>query len=583
MRSKVVWPGSVMGQPTSRGIPQQRSSTRVDPVARSISSLSALQDLPDNSPAAKAVTPQPRQSGYSMRGFHRLLVGADITVVVCSVLAAQVLSGGLTAGGSWLGAVGLICGWLVALVLEGVWDASTDAGGVAYRRILTAGAVVFLLTGIVAFLTESAAGRSYLLVALPAGTAGVLLAHWGCHRRLIWLRRRRSQLEPVLIVGERINAGVLCASVGEHPEAGYRVAGVVLLRDRLHGLRRADEVDGCPVVGAIDLGGADLAGSAVVGSAVGGSAVGGPVPGPPVRDGAIADVLVSAAREVVAAATACGARFVALADGPTELVDELLMVLAGSGIQVLAAPGVIHPDGLPAQLEAGLPLRVPDLTVDGSRAWGKAAFDLIVAALGLLLLSPVLLLAALAVLLADGGPIIHRTNYVGLAGLVFPAWSFRCTPHGVRARPVLRTASDERSGYVLAVTPVGKVLRRTGFEEAPRLFNVLFRQMSLVGPQPVPAGEIVTCPPLNRPGLTGRWRIFPCVRGRSASGTEYGVSVEDRSNAGPAENVAVNDASDGFARDARRVDAGGVSWSAGDDLAILARTVRLALAGRLAA
>ncbi|MET0967496.1 MAG: sugar transferase, partial [Nakamurella sp.] len=303
-------------------------------------------------------------------------------------------------------------------------------------------------------------------------------------------------------------AGALCSSVRDQPDSGYRVAGVCLLGDRLQRAGRPDQVAGYPVLG----------------------------------DG----------QEVAAAAVACGAGAVAVADfGPraAELLPELANSLGDSGIRLMVAPGMVDFAGARTHIEQvpGLALlRIREPRFDGARAVGKLVFDLTSALLAVVLLSPLLVLSALAVLLSYGGPVVHRTRFVGRGGIAFTGWSFECSPHGVRARPVLRTATDLESGYRLPTTRVGRVLRRTGLDEAPRLINVLTLKMSLVGPRPVAVGEIGARRPPVRPGITGPWRISP----------------------DPVSSVAL--------RESDYID----NWSVLGDMMIIVKSARLVLAGR---
>jgi len=521
MRSRTVRPVSASDRPTTGGIPAQPGSIRSADPKPSISGTSALRVSPDNSNSRKEADPQARQSKYRLTKYRRSLIGTDVITVVLAVLLTNVLSSSAAQPWtSWLLSVTLVLGWLMAMVLGGVWDARTvDAGAPQYRRILLVGATLCLGTGVVGYLTGLELARSLLLIALPAGTAGLLLAHWGWRLHLLRQRRSGHLWRSVLVVGERVSAGAVCSTVRDHPAAGYQVVGVYLLRDRL---RRAGTID-------------DVAGYAVVGNAA------------PTDVATAAPADIATAAEVTAAATARGAGFVALADDPDQLLDELLLSLAGSGIELLVASDLVDGADPVAKIDESDPELFRVSEVKRSRALAKSAFDLIVALLGLLLLSPFMLVTAFAVLMADGGSVIHRTNYVGVDGAVFSGWSFRCSPHGVKARPVLRTAADVDSGYVLATTRVGRLLRRTGLEDAPRLVNVLRRQMSLVGPRPNPAGEIDHRAPQVRPGVTGHWRTTP---GSAASGSRHDV----------------NDA---------------VNWSAGADITVIVKTIGMGLTGRL--
>ena len=98
----------------------------------------------------------------------------------------------------------------------------------------------------------------------------------------------------------------------------------------------------------------------------------------------------------------------------------------------------------------------------------KRAFDLLFAAGGLLFLSPVLGLLAVAVKLSDGGPVFYRQHRVGQGGRLFVILKFRSM--------VLNT--EKR------ITPVGRFLRKSKLDELPQLWNVLRGDMSFVGPRP---------------------------------------------------------------------------------------------------
>jgi exopolysaccharide biosynthesis polyprenyl glycosylphosphotransferase len=113
-------------------------------------------------------------------------------------------------------------------------------------------------------------------------------------------------------------------------------------------------------------------------------------------------------------------------------------------------------------------------------AWRtKRAFDLVVGTLLFVALSPLFALAALAVRLSGPGPIFFRQQRIGQRGQVFEVLKFRSMRENAD--------SDETwavDGVDGRITPVGRVLRRTGIDEVPQLLNVLRGEMSLVGPRP---------------------------------------------------------------------------------------------------
>jgi lipopolysaccharide/colanic/teichoic acid biosynthesis glycosyltransferase len=109
----------------------------------------------------------------------------------------------------------------------------------------------------------------------------------------------------------------------------------------------------------------------------------------------------------------------------------------------------------------------------------KRTYDVILAALGLLVLSPFLLLIALLMKLIDRGPILFLQRRVGQHGRPFWIWKFRTMVVGAEKHgPSVTKAGDQR------VTTIGRILRKTKLDELPQLWNVLRGEMSFVGPRP---------------------------------------------------------------------------------------------------
>ena len=109
--------------------------------------------------------------------------------------------------------------------------------------------------------------------------------------------------------------------------------------------------------------------------------------------------------------------------------------------------------------------------------FGKRAVDVVASATVLIALSPVLLAAAFAIRLEDGGPILFVSERVGRGGRTFPFYKFRSMPVNTAHVPSAEAGS-------LRVTRIGRVLRRTNLDELPQLVNILRGEMSLVGPRP---------------------------------------------------------------------------------------------------
>jgi exopolysaccharide biosynthesis polyprenyl glycosylphosphotransferase len=150
----------------------------------------------------------------------------------------------------------------------------------------------------------------------------------------------------------------------------------------------------------------------------------------------------------------------------------------------------------------------------------KRAIDIAVAGGGLLVLSPVLLLVALAVKLDSRGPVLFCQERIGRGNRSFGMYKFRTMVDGAEAlrediehlneavSPMFKITADPR------VTRVGRFLRRTSLDELPQLWNVLRGEMSLVGPRPLIPFEDDHVIGFHRerldltPGLTGPWQVL---------------------------------------------------------------------------
>jgi exopolysaccharide biosynthesis polyprenyl glycosylphosphotransferase len=241
----------------------------------------------------------------------------------------------------------------------------------------------------------------------------------------------------------------------------------------------------------------------------------------------------------------------------------LLRSSADAGVAVLVEPGAVDVVGLsPAliRLTSGSLLQIEEPRIFGASWVLKAWIDRIGASVLLLLVSPLLLGAALAVRLTSRGPAFFRQQRAGRRGRPFTIYKLRTMTIDAEENlevtqelagttgPFFKFAQDPR------VTPVGRWLRRYSLDEVPQLWNVVRGDMSLVGPRPLPLHEarMLTLESrrrtLARPGLTGLWQ----VSGRSALDAERAVELD----------LAYLD-----------------NWSLGTDLMILLRTVAVVVRG----
>jgi exopolysaccharide biosynthesis polyprenyl glycosylphosphotransferase len=150
----------------------------------------------------------------------------------------------------------------------------------------------------------------------------------------------------------------------------------------------------------------------------------------------------------------------------------------------------------------------------------KRAVDVLGAATVLLLLSPALVLAALAIRLTSSGPILFVQERYGLNRRLFRMYKFRTMVADAEELQVALEDRNEASGPVFKIredpriTPVGRLLRKSSLDEMPQLLNVLLGEMSLVGPRPLPVRDVHRFTEATlmrrfsvRPGVTCLWQI----------------------------------------------------------------------------
>jgi lipopolysaccharide/colanic/teichoic acid biosynthesis glycosyltransferase len=154
----------------------------------------------------------------------------------------------------------------------------------------------------------------------------------------------------------------------------------------------------------------------------------------------------------------------------------------------------------------------------GKPAW-KRAMDILGASFGILVLSPLLVIIATAIMLDSRGGPIFRQARVGRGGRVFMCWKFRSMVRGADRMLDGLLAQNEADGLIFKMkddprrTRVGKFVRRTSLDELPQLWNVLRGDMSLVGPRPPTVREVLRYDERHlmrlaaTPGITGLWQV----------------------------------------------------------------------------
>jgi lipopolysaccharide/colanic/teichoic acid biosynthesis glycosyltransferase len=196
--------------------------------------------------------------------------------------------------------------------------------------------------------------------------------------------------------------------------------------------------------------------------------------------------------------------------------------------------GPVHPTLAGARYASTVAVPAPGRDGSFYQRFGKRIVDLLGATVALILSAPILLLAAVAITIESRGSVLYRSTRVGRNGRPFTFYKLRSMVNGAdRHRhhlshlnecdgPVFKISRDPR------VTVVGRLLRTTSLDELPQLWNVIWGDMSLVGPRPPLPEEVSHYQPWQmrrlevRPGLTCLWQIS----GRSRIGFEEWMRLD---------------------------------------------------------
>jgi exopolysaccharide biosynthesis polyprenyl glycosylphosphotransferase len=391
--------------------------------------------------------------------------------------------------------IGLPFAWIACVALARGYEARyIGAGADEFRRVINAGISLTGAVAILSYATSARVARGYVVIAMPCVVALDLVARYWLRKRLHKFRALGGCMRRAVAVGHPKDVESLINELRREPYHGLSVVAVCLA-----GTGGVDTaVQGVPVHGGID----DVL--------------------PAVRQSDADTVAVLACPEM----------------NGVEL-RKLAWQLEKTDTDLCLAPALLDVAGPRTSIRsaAGLPLLYvdhPDLT--GARQAIKSLFDRMAAASALLLLAPLFVAVAIAIKLGDGGPVLFRQVRVGRNGRPFSVCKFRTMVTDAEKQKALLEARNEGNGVLFKIkddpriTRAGTWLRRYSLDELPQLFNVLFGQMSLVGPRPaLPEeaaryGDYVRRRLAVRPGITGLWQ----VSGRSDLAWEEAVRLDLR-------------------------------------------------------
>ncbi len=367
---------------------------------------------------------------------------------------------------------------LMAYKIEGLYDQRRGASWLDSVYTIFSGTVVGIAALIVWFFSSRPLAVSRLMLVYAAVIIIVLLSV----SRLVEsslryaLHRRGIATDRLLIVGAGELGRAIMRSVVAQPELGYQIVGFV---------------DDSPEV---------------AGTAIGRYEWLGPVAkvGHLLRDAQVDDVIVT------------------LPWYSRDLIMHVLQTCEALGVRARIVPDMFQLRLNQVHLDSinGIPLiGVRETNIRGWNRAVKRALDVALAALSLVVASPLMALVALAIKLDSPGPILLRQTRVGLNGKLFTVYKFRSMRVGADKELSRLQAHNEAQGPIFKMrndprrTRVGRFIRKTSLDELPQFLNVLKGDMSLVGPRPPIPTEVEKYDDWHRrrlevsPGITGLWQV----------------------------------------------------------------------------
>ncbi|MGY4769769.1 exopolysaccharide biosynthesis polyprenyl glycosylphosphotransferase (plasmid) [Kribbella sp. CWNU-51] len=389
----------------------------------------------------------------------------------------------------WVSAIGIARGYESRYLGEGAYET---------RSILLAGVALIGILAAVAYSARTDLAHGFIELSIPSAVLLSALVRATLRRRLIRRRYRGECMRRVLVVGRGRAASNLRRHLEERPADGFSV--VATLGTRGDGASQPQSDESGVVNGALD--------ETAIETAV---------------DRYGIDLVV-----IVADPSLAG-----------QSLRRVSWALDQRGIDLMVSPGIVEVSRPRISIHpvAGLSLfRLERPSSSSGPHLLKSVFDRVVAALMILVLSPLLLGVVISIRLSSRGPVLFRQTRVGRGGGEFTMFRFRTMFRDAGQRASELRALTEGNNVLFKiredprVTPLGKYLRRFSVDELPQLLNVLRGEMSLVGPRPPLPTEVAmyaaddTRRMLVKPGLTGLWQ----VSGRSDLTWEESVRLDLR-------------------------------------------------------
>ncbi|GAA1745132.1 sugar transferase [Rothia terrae] len=387
--------------------------------------------------------------------------------------------------------------WFIALHISDSRNVRhLGQGNDEYRLVTKATTYFFCLIVIFSYLTTVDFARSYIIVAYPIGILLLLIGRWCLRRFLVAFRDRGRALTRVMILSDASSGEHLYTTLKAGQQSGLSPAAFYL----------SGEAQGTTISEDHDL----------------------PILG-----------YSHDAEDILAAVRQNNIHAVALGSGHGLTPQELRRLgweLAAWHISLILAPATTDIAGprIKTQPLNGVPLiHVSTPRLEGFPAFLKRTLDIVASGLGLIVLSPLLVVVALMVK-KDGGPIFFFQERVGYRGRPFHMIKFRSMVTNAEELKKELMSQNEGNGILFKmaddprITKIGKFIRKYSIDELPQLWNVFVGDMSLVGPRPPLPSEVAQYEEdayrrlLVKPGITGLWQ----VSGRSNLSWEESIRLD---------------------------------------------------------
>lgn len=429
---------------------------------------------------------------------RRFQIGVDSFAVFLAYVLAHLFHRGLGESDPtfWFHAILLVLGvvlWPMTLYANGMYlSLRTRSYLDLLWTVIKSAAFTFFIIGTIVFLLKlTHLSRLYFIFFAFMSFLTVLVEKSILFLSAHYFHRQSFNLRRLLVVGTGKRAVEFIRKVDSHPEWGLELLGAID-DEPSRGIRKVDHLN---VIGALK----DI---------------------PRIfHEQAIDEVIFVVPRSRL------DSLFEAIDDCETEgvvvtiAVDLFNMKLARSSVTEL--------DGLP----------LLHFKTTRAKEWQllvKRIFDLTLSGLGLLVLSPLMILAAILIKATSPGPVFFKQSRQGFHGRKFTLYKYRTMREG--AHEVLcevrsledMTTPEFREKKTHWITPVGRFMRKFSIDELPQLINVFIGQMSIVGPRPTVADEVAKYKTWQRrrfsmkPGLTCLWQIS----GRNKIGFEEWMRLD---------------------------------------------------------